>query len=237
MVKQLMNMKTFQNIVFMASLLQYIFRLNQFSGDFVQCFTVSYEGMEEKYKSLESKLLYANILFYKRQVQAALELIDQILKDSRMHRIKLMLVKASLSKVNMIFDHTGKKRDIINLFREALFYSCEDKILLPFYLEREIVSKVISTVESDFYSDLNFSEKAHYKEILHLCGVETKPILSEREMDVLLEIASGASNKEIAEHLCISLATVKSHIINIYRKLQVNNRVAAVEAGKNLRLL
>jgi len=38
----------------------------------------------------------------------------------------------------------------------------------------------------------------------------------------------GRSNKEIAESLCISMATVKTHIINIYSKLGVSNRVAAI---------
>jgi LuxR family maltose regulon positive regulatory protein len=56
-------------------------------------------------------------------------------------------------------------------------------------------------------------------------------------MDVMNEIARGSSNKEIAEQLCISLATVKSHIINIYSKLQVNSRVAAIDAAKKNRIL
>lgn len=89
----------------------------------------------------------------------------------------------------------------------------------------------------EFYNDLNFAEKTHYKEILHLCKIEAKPVLSERELDVLQEIAKGASNKVIAERLCISLATVKTHIINIYGKLQVNNRVGAIEAAKQHKIL
>ena len=52
--------------------------------------------------------------------------------------------------------------------------------------------------------------------------------LSSRELDVLRLVAKGASNKEIADQLYISEATVKSHLIHIYGKLNVADRTAAV---------
>ncbi len=234
MLWKLMKMECYNNPVSIAPLLKYVFRLNKFSVELIEGFVGGYESIEETYRSLDSKLLYANILFNDGKIQSAMELTDQILKYSRIHKIKLKMVQASLFKINMIYKNSGKKREIINLFREAIFYSSEDKILQPYYFESEIVAKVISEYASDFYSNLSSAEKAHYKEIVKLCKIETKCILSEREIDVLNEIASGATNKEIAEHLCISLATVKSHIINIYSKLNVNNRVAAIEAGKKI---
>ena len=51
--------------------------------------------------------------------------------------------------------------------------------------------------------------------------------LTEREMDVLQEVARGLSNKEIATLLHISEETVKVHIRNLLRKLNVRSRVAA----------
>jgi NarL family two-component system response regulator LiaR len=48
--------------------------------------------------------------------------------------------------------------------------------------------------------------------------------LSIREMDVLREIASGASNQEIARRLCLSENTVKHHIHSIFKKLGIENR-------------
>ena len=52
--------------------------------------------------------------------------------------------------------------------------------------------------------------------------------LSAREIEVLGLVARGASNKEIARSLHISEATVKSHLVHIFAKLDVDSRTAAV---------
>jgi DNA-binding NarL/FixJ family response regulator len=58
--------------------------------------------------------------------------------------------------------------------------------------------------------------------------------LSRREMEVLVMITRGKSNKEIGEELFISEKTVKNHITNIFRKINVNDRTqAALYAVKN----
>ena len=52
--------------------------------------------------------------------------------------------------------------------------------------------------------------------------------LSIRELEVLQHAARGASNRKIGQALAISEATVKSHLIHIYQKLDVSDRTAAV---------
>jgi DNA-binding NarL/FixJ family response regulator len=52
--------------------------------------------------------------------------------------------------------------------------------------------------------------------------------LTPREVDVLARVAKGASNKEIAQHLHLSEATIKSHLLHIFSKLGVNDRTQAV---------
>jgi two-component system NarL family response regulator len=52
--------------------------------------------------------------------------------------------------------------------------------------------------------------------------------LSDRELQVLQLVANGNSNKEVAEILVISDKTVKAHLRNIFRKLNVNDRAEAV---------
>jgi DNA-binding NarL/FixJ family response regulator len=58
--------------------------------------------------------------------------------------------------------------------------------------------------------------------------------LTKREMEVLITVANGMSNKEIAANLHISERTVKNHISNIFKKIDVSDRTqAAVFAIKN----
>lgn len=52
--------------------------------------------------------------------------------------------------------------------------------------------------------------------------------LSQRELDVLQLIAQGSTNREAANQLFISEATVKTHLLHVYAKLGVNDRAAAV---------
>ncbi len=55
--------------------------------------------------------------------------------------------------------------------------------------------------------------------------------LSEREIEVLTQVADGKSNKDIASKLYISEATVKTHLVHIFGKLGVDDRTAAVTAA------
>ena len=61
--------------------------------------------------------------------------------------------------------------------------------------------------------------------------------LTEREPEIMRLISVGMTNQEIAEHLVISVATVKRHITNIYGKLGVSHRTQATARANELRLL
>lgn len=61
--------------------------------------------------------------------------------------------------------------------------------------------------------------------------------LSAREIELLQALQTGASNREIAERLFISQATVKTHLIHVYAKLGVDNRTAAVEKARQRRII
>ena len=86
------------------------------------------------------------------------------------------------------------------------------------WLSREMMTKCIFEGTDDDKSSKSIEEK-----------------LTERQTEILALIAVGATNDEIADKLCISPHTVKTHLYRIFKKINVPNRVqAALWAAKNL---
>jgi DNA-binding CsgD family transcriptional regulator len=61
--------------------------------------------------------------------------------------------------------------------------------------------------------------------------------LTLRECEILERLASGQSNKELARALDISPNTVKTHLASLYAKLEVRNRIEAIEKARWLALI
>ncbi|MDN5896321.1 MAG: response regulator transcription factor [Nocardioides sp.] len=61
--------------------------------------------------------------------------------------------------------------------------------------------------------------------------------LSARELEVLGLVAQGMSNQQIGEHLFLSQATVKSHLVHVFGKLGVDSRTAAVATARSAGLI
>ena len=73
--------------------------------------------------------------------------------------------------------------------------------------------------------------------LVHQVGKPAQKALSARELEVLVLVAQGASNKEIARTLHLSEATVKSHLLHLFGKLDVSDRTAAVTVALERKLL
>ena len=103
---------------------------------------------------------------------------------------------------------------------------------------------LISSLRSLDREEVAFSRKmtaSIVEELSHMDSQTTsaKDILADltnREVDVLLVLQTGASNAEIAQHLFISENTVKHHIKNILKKLDVENRHQAAQIARQMGL-
>ena len=110
-----------------------------------------------------------------------------------------------------------------------------------YLLKDESVSKIVSSIQELLLEGTVPMSPIVAKRTLEMLRISEKPVpaipsdddiidyLSSREMDILQEIVSGLNYKEIAEKLFISPHTVRKHISNIYEKLHVSNKTAAIK--------
>jgi DNA-binding NarL/FixJ family response regulator len=104
----------------------------------------------------------------------------------------------------------------------------------------DAIEKIAAAIVAMMGGELWFSRKILSRYIIEssiagdnfMGGVTS---LTEREIEILSQLATGASNKDIANCLCISHHTVKTHIYNIFKKINVENRLqASIWVGKNM---
>lgn len=98
-----------------------------------------------------------------------------------------------------------------------------------FVLKSAPISEVIATLERALVTPLSFTASGLGKA---LKAKTQLPTLSARELEVLTILATGKTSKEIARELYLSEPTIKTHLANIFRKLEVNNRVAAIAIAR-----
>jgi DNA-binding NarL/FixJ family response regulator len=107
-------------------------------------------------------------------------------------------------------------------------------------LSRGAIAYVLKTVRPD---DLSSTIRQAVDRSVYLFGMPRRPRNSEldkltpREREVLLLVAEGLSNREVAQRLWISTATVKFHLTKMYEKLGVANRTGAVRWAQRHGLL
>ena len=70
-------------------------------------------------------------------------------------------------------------------------------------------------------------DRARAQAILDTVGGDSRPIVTRREREVLVHLASGLTNRQIADRLVVSEHTVHRHVTSIFRKLGVSTRTAA----------
>jgi DNA-binding NarL/FixJ family response regulator len=101
-----------------------------------------------------------------------------------------------------------------------------------FVVKTAPISEIVSAIEHCISSPHSFSAKG-----LSALVTSADQLLTAREIDVLMKISLGLSNQEIAKQLFLSQSTIKSHITAIFRKLNVDNRISAINFARENGLL
>lgn len=110
--------------------------------------------------------------------------------------------------------------------KKAFGIACQDNIVTPFIEELDYIMPILDSPElSQYKKIINVIKKSLEDEVT---DSKDPGLLSERETEVIELLENGESQKDIAEILVISPNTVKRHIQNIYKKLDVPNKTLAI---------
>ncbi|WP_242542734.1 helix-turn-helix transcriptional regulator [Vagococcus fluvialis] len=195
------------------------------------------EVAKENEIHIDSQLLLSLIYGKSKEWHLAHSTLNQVIQFSRRDKVYLKLVESNLQKLYL---YLLEKKDMDeknwDYYKEALYYACDYNIKSSFYLFKEVIIEAEKNKEI-WIKPLSKKEKEFHQKLIDSLKSESIIKLTARELEVLALLSQGLTNKEISKELFISEATTKTHVLNIYQKLEVNSRVLAVQRGQELKLI
>lgn len=194
-----------------------------------------------------SMIVRAQIWLKQGRHAAAEEILTRLLMQYPRSFYHESALGARLLLANALFEER-KINEARRVMTEAVKLAAPEAFIRPFLdYGAQNISLLTLVLRTE---NLNADTQSFVKEILRMRsstdGPQSTPSKSElsalmtaasltvREQEVLRLVSAGLSNREIAATVSISSSTVKTHLDNIYRKLDVNSRTQAIAQGQSL---
>ena len=197
-------------------------------------------------KAIQDKLIFFNEIKF-----TAIEGQDLLRKLEKNHNIDLILMDIEMPKMNGIeatelvknkFPHI--KIIMLTVFDndENIFKAIKagaDGYFLKEVNPQELFNGIQDTLSGGAAMTPSIALKT-LKLLREPMVFETENeeiILTNREIEVLEQLSKGLKYQIIAENLFLSVGTIRKHVENIYNKLQVHNKLEAVQKAKNNKII
>lgn len=197
-----------------------------------------------------SQLIRAEMLLRQKQATAAEKILWHLLEQNphgianeplMSTRVLLALAlygQHKLSQARQVLSEAVRLAAPERFIRPFLNYDTQLRPLLALLLHTE----TLTAEAQEFIREIlqvggNTHNLADLLPQEKLKSLATAASITQREQEVLQLVSDGFSNREIGMELCISPGTVKTHLANIYGKLDVNNRLQAVAEARILQLI
>jgi LuxR family transcriptional regulator, maltose regulon positive regulatory protein len=186
---------------------------------------------------------YALLLIIEKKFEEAEILLSTLLKLAQAANRIERIIETKVIYANLNMAKGDKEKALINLI-EALEAAASENILMSFILYHsgikdllKEVYKIQATTKTNIPKKLIDKLKLALEKRERFIKNNLVSMLSDRELDTLKLIAEELTNQEIADKLFISLNTVKTHLKNVFLRLDVDNRTKAVDKAKELGII
>ncbi|MBK8902563.1 MAG: hypothetical protein IPM53_15350 [Anaerolineaceae bacterium] len=197
-----------------------------------------------------AQLVRAEMLLRQKQAAPAENVLERLLQryPNGFANEPIMHVRVLLALA--LFDQ-HKLNQARQVMAEAIRLAAPERLIRPFLNHgTQLVPLLVLLQHTE---TLTAEAQEFIRQILQLLGdsdqaadwlpqeklesLKTAASVTEREQEVLALVSDGLSNREIGLRLCISPGTVKTHLANIYDKLDVHCRVQAIAEARTLQLI
>lgn len=201
-------------------------------------------------KTVQEKLSFFEDLLCKYTAIQGEDLLRKLEKD---HLVDLILMDIEMPQLNGIeaTAHVKKKYPQIKIIMLTVFDNDEhifkaikagaDGYLLKDINAQDLHDGILDTLNGGAAMNPSIALKTlkllREPMELEVGDGQEEITLTKREIDVLEQLSKGLSYIQISDNLLISSGTVRKHIENIYKKLQVHNKLEAVQKAKNNKLI
>ena len=201
-------------------------------------------------KTVQEKLSFFEDFSLKFTAENGLDLIEKLEKN---HNIDLILMDIEMPKMNGIeaTERIKNKYPQIKIIMLTVFDNDEnifksikagaDGYLLKEVNPKDLYQGIIDTMNGGATMTPSIALKTLklFREPIVFEEMPNKEEynLTTREIEVLEQLSKGLKYNAIADNLFLSVGTVRKHVENIYTKLQVHNKLEAIQKAKNNKLI
>lgn len=150
-------------------------------------------------------------------------------KENNIFRIIVLKIYSSVAQYNLY----GIEKARLSIM-EAIELAKPDNIIMPFAENATDILPILYSINDSYIKKiLPICEKFN-SNVINLKTKYSVELLTEKEIKIMDLVAQGYTNSEIAKFLSIAPVTVEKSLSNVYKKLNVKNRIVAISALKKL---
>ncbi len=194
---------------------------------------------EPSYHAIEQDVALARIWLAAGQVDVAAQWLDRLAAFAEARGLVRWQITVGVLRA-LLAARFSQQAEAERLLAQAVTLAAPGEYVRAFLDEDAQVIALLAT------ADVRAAAPHFVEQVLGAAGLPPaaapghQPLpepLTEREEEILALIAEGLANQEIADRLVIALGTVKTHINNLYGKLEVRSRTEAIAKARALHLL